>query len=61
MIDNIPDVDVFEQKCVIIKVLLHSERLKQYMVIIGLNQLLGNSALYEHICLETSKKIQIIC
>ena len=49
------DIDSFEHKCVIIKWLLQSERLKENMVTIGVDKSLSNSSLYEHRCLENIK------
>ena len=57
LIDTIIDIDSFEYQCVILKVLLQSERLKQHMVIIGMDQYLSNSAFYESRCLENIKKL----
>ena len=51
VIDTILDIISFEHQCVIIQRLLHSERLKQHMAVIGLDQLLSNSVLYENRCL----------
>ena len=45
----------FEQKCVIIKVLLKSGQLKQHMGTIGVDQSLSSIALYEHKCLVNIK------
>ena len=50
-IDLIVDIETFEEQFVILKVLLHSDRLKQYMVTIEIYQLLGNCEIYEHRCL----------
>ena len=57
MIDTILVIDSFEHQCVILKVLLHSEILKQYMLVIGVDQSLSNSALYGHRSLEKIKKL----
>ena len=38
VIDSILDIEEFEHKCVIIKGLLHSEKLKQHIVTIGVDQ-----------------------
>ena len=38
VIDLILEIESFEQKCVVIKGLLHSDRLKQHMVTIGTYQ-----------------------
>ena len=55
-IDLILDIESFE-KCVFIKGLFQSDQLKQHMVIIGIYQLLSNSAIYEYRCLENIKKL----
>ena len=57
LIDLIPDIESFEQKCVILKDMFQSEQLKQHMVTIGIYKLLCNNAMYEHRCLENIKKI----
>ena len=57
MIDTIIEIDSFEQHCVFLNGLLHTERLKQHMVIIGVDQSLSNSASFEHRCLENIKNI----
>ena len=57
MIDSTLYIDSFEHECVILKGLIHSERLKQHMVTIVVDQLLSNSALYEHKCLLNIKKL----
>ena len=57
MIDLILEIHSFEQECVTIKGFLHSERLKQHMVTIGVEKSLSNSAIYEHRCLENIKKL----
>ena len=46
VIDLIIEIESFKNKCVIIKELLQSERLKNYMVTIGFDQSLSNSAMY---------------
>ena len=50
-------IESFEQQCVIIKGLLHSDQLKQHMVTIGIDKVLSNCAMYEHICMENIKKL----
>ena len=40
-------IESFEQKYVIIKVVLQSDKLKQHMITIGVDQSLINSRLYE--------------
>ena len=51
-IDLIFEIESFEQKCVIIKLLLQSHGLKQHMVTIGIDKPLSNSVIYEHRCQE---------
>ena len=55
LIDDILNIDSFDNQCVIIKGLLQSEQPKQHMVIIGMDQSLSKSALYKHRCLEIIK------
>ena len=57
MIDLVFDIESFEQKCVVIKVLLWPYQLKKHMVTIVIDQLLSNGAMYEHICLENINKL----
>ena len=54
--DTILTIDSFEHRCIIPKRLIHSEQLKQHIVIFGMEQFLSNSALYGNICLENIKK-----
>ena len=44
-IDLIIDIESFKQKRVIIKGLLHSDRIKQHVATIGIYQLLSNCAM----------------
>ena len=57
MIDLILEIESFEQQCVIIKWLLQSDRPKQHMTTIEIDQSLSNCAMYERICLENIKKL----
>ena len=57
VIGFIIDIESFEKKCVILKGVLHSELLKQYMVIIEIYQSLRNKILYGHICLGNIHKL----
>ena len=59
MIDLILDTESFEQKCVILKGLFRSDRLKQKIVTIGIDQYLSKSAMYGHIFLKTIKILYI--
>ena len=56
-IENIRTIGSFEQKCLILKGVFKSEQLKQHMLAILVYNLLSNSALCEHICLENIKKL----
>ena len=47
----------FGYKCVIIKGVLHSEKLKEHVVTIGVEKQLIDSDMYEYICLENIKKL----
>ena len=53
---SIFEIDSFEQQCVIIKWFLHSIKPEKHVVSIGVDQLLSNCELYEHICLEISRR-----
>ena len=57
MVDLILEIELFDHKCVIIKGLLQSDRLKQHMVSIGADQSLSSSAMYEHRCLVNINKL----
>ena len=57
MIDSVLLIDIFEQQCVLIKVMLQSLRLKHHVQTIGIDPSLSNNALYEHKCLENIKKL----
>ena len=46
VIDSIIEINSFENKCVIIKGLFQSERLKQHMATIVINKSLSNCAIY---------------
>ena len=48
VIDLIIEIKSLEQKCVILKGLLQSDQLKQYMVTIEIYQSLSNCEMYEH-------------
>ena len=57
VVDSITLIDAFEQKCVVIKGVLESPRLKYHVNTIGINQSLSNNALLEHKCLQNIKKL----
>ena len=50
-------IDTFEQKCVVIKVMLQSKCLKYNMNNFGLEQSLISSNYFEHKCLNNIKNI----
>ena len=52
MIHLIPEIESFDQKCVIVTGLLLSEMIKQHKVTIGFDQSLSNSVMNEQICLK---------
>ena len=51
------EIGSLEQQCVIIKLLYQSDQLKKHNVTIEIYQLLSNSTMYKHICLENIKKL----
>ena len=53
----IPAIESFEQPFFILKGFLQLYRLKKHKVAIGIYQLLSNSKMYEHICLENINKL----
>ena len=55
VVESFISISSLEQKCAILKGVLKSEPLKENMVAIGTDQLLSNSAMYKHICLENIK------
>ena len=55
VIDSVLPIDKFEQKCVALKGMLQSLRLKYHVQTIGIDQSLSNNAIYEHKCLENIK------
>ena len=61
VIDYVLSIDTFEQKCVAIKGMLQSPRLKNCVETISIDQSLGNNAIYEHNVLKTSKIVQTSC
>ena len=58
VIDFVLSIDTFEKKCVVIKGMLQSPRLKDHIHTIGIDLSLRNNAIYEHKCLENIKIIQ---
>ena len=54
-IDYIFSIDTFEQQCVVIKDMLQSPRIEDYMNTIGIDQSLSNRSYFEHKCLNNIK------
>ena len=57
VIDLVLSIDTFEQKCVMLKGMLQSPRLKHHVQAIGIYQSLSKNAIYEHKCIENNNKI----
>ena len=57
VVDYIISIDTFEQKCVVIKGILQSPRLKYHVQTIGIDPYLSNNTIYKHKCLENIKKL----
>ena len=57
MIDSVLLIDKFEPKCVVIKGVLQSPRLKYHVQTLRIDPSLRKNAIYEHKCLENIKKI----
>ena len=55
VIDYVLSIDTFEQKCVILRVMLQSPRLKDHVQTIGNQPSLSNNSIYEHKCLKNTK------
>ena len=56
-IDSTLSINIFEQKCVVIKGMLQSPRLEYHMKTIGIDQSLSNSSSFEHQFLNNIKYI----
>ena len=56
LIDSVLLIDAFE-KCVLIKGMLRSSRLKDHLHTISIDQSLSNIAIYEHKCLQKINKL----
>ena len=50
-IDYILSIDTFEQRCVVLKGMLQSPRLKYHVQNIGIDPSLSNNTIYENKCL----------
>ena len=57
VIDFFLSIDKFEKKCVVLKDMLKSPRLKYHVQTIGIHPYLSNNAIYEHKCIENIKKL----
>ena len=55
-IDYVLSIDTFEKKCVVLKGIFQSLRLKDHVQTICIEQSLSNNDIYEHKCLENTKK-----
>ena len=56
VVDCVLFVDTCEQQCVVLKGMLQSPCIKDYMKNIGIDLSLSNSGLFEHRCLQKTKK-----
>ena len=56
VIDYVLSIDTFEQQCVVFKGMLQSPQLKDHVQTIGIDTYLSKNAIYEHKCLENTKK-----
>ena len=54
MVDCVISIDIFKQRCVVLKGMFQSPRLKYHMNTIDIDQSLSNSAVFESICLSPS-------
>ena len=57
MVDSVLLIDIFEQQCVWLKVMLQSPRLNDHIHSIGIYQYLSNNALFEQKYLQNIKKL----
>ena len=57
VVDYVLSIEIFEQQCVVQKVMFQSHRLKDHVQTICIHPSLSNNAIYEHKCLENIKKI----
>ena len=57
VIDCVLSIDIFGQKCVVLKCMLQSLHIKYHTKTIGIDKSSRNSALFEHICLKNIKKL----
>ena len=57
VIDSVLKIDKFEQKCVVLKDMLQSPRLKYHVHTIGIHRSLSKKSIYEHKCLEKIKRL----
>ena len=56
VIDSVLSIDTFEKKCVVLKVMLQSPRLKDHVHTIGIHPSLSNNAIDGNKCLENIEK-----
>ena len=55
--DTVLLIDALEQKCVVLKGMLQSTRLKYHVGIIGIDPSLSKNDIFEHKCLQNIKKL----
>ena len=55
VIDSVLSIDTFEQKCVVLKGMLQSPRLKYHVQTIAIDQSLSRNSIYGHKCIENIK------
>ena len=57
VVDSVLSIDTFQKKCVVLKDMFQSPRLKYHVQTIGIQPSLSNNSIYEHKCLENIKKL----
>ena len=57
VIDSVISIDTFKQKCVVLKGMLQSPRIKYQVKTIGIDQLLSNNDMFEQKCLQNIKEL----
>ena len=57
VIDSVLSIDRSEKQYVVLKGMLQSPRLKYHIHTIGIDQSLSKNAIYEHKCIENTKKL----
>ena len=57
VIDSVLSIHIFQQHCVVLKIILQSQRSKNHVQTIGIDQSLSNNAIFENKCLENIKTL----